>query len=262
MHPQPFGDSSCAVSIPQDEAREPFAVLDRLLRALNYRGVFSAEFKYDERDNAFKLIEINPRAWGGLSLAVSCGVNVIEMAYRDALGIAVTPVLDYPIGRRWFFGARDARVCWGLLRAGRLTTRDWIGSWYGAVEPIIQLDDPGPGMRASPSVVSTGPAPGHSRRAAGASSRTAVTASSPAEIGRSRKMVRSPANIWSDWRNDRSSMRPRIIASTSAAAGKPPFLSRKPRAPNAVTTATSNAEFLMLYAPAAHVITTRTARYW
>ena len=98
---EPFGDSSCMVSIPLEEVKAPLDILDRLLPALRYRGVFNAQFKYDERDGLFKLLEVNPRAWGGVSLPVSCGVNVVEMAYRDALGLPVERVAGYPVGRYW-----------------------------------------------------------------------------------------------------------------------------------------------------------------
>ena len=45
------------MSIPLEEANAPLEVLDRLLPALRYRGVFNAEFKYDERDGLFKLLD-------------------------------------------------------------------------------------------------------------------------------------------------------------------------------------------------------------
>ena len=145
-HPEPFGDSSCMVTIRPDDARVPIAALARLLASLEYRGVFSAEFKHDARDGAFKLIEINPRAWGGVSLPVRCGVNVIGMAYRDALGLPVQAVDSYPVGRHWVYATRDAAACWHLLRTGRLTAREWIRSWAGAVQPVMTWNDPLPGV--------------------------------------------------------------------------------------------------------------------
>jgi predicted ATP-grasp superfamily ATP-dependent carboligase len=145
-YPEPFGDSSAMMTIPLDDARQPIAMLERLLPALRYRGIFSAEFKRDARDGEFKLIEINPRAWGGVSLPVACGVNVIEMAYRDALGLDVPGVSRYPIGRQWVYGARDAVAGWRLLHRGELRARDWIRSWMGAVQPVARWNDPLPGV--------------------------------------------------------------------------------------------------------------------
>jgi predicted ATP-grasp superfamily ATP-dependent carboligase len=145
-HPEPFGDSSCMKTIRPNEASVPIGVLARLLPALRYRGVFSAEFKRDQRDGLFKLIEINPRAWGGVSLPVACGVNLIEMAWRDALGLPVGTVETYPADRHWVYATRDAVACWRLFRDGRLSAREWTGTWRGAVQPVIRWDDPLPGL--------------------------------------------------------------------------------------------------------------------
>jgi predicted ATP-grasp superfamily ATP-dependent carboligase len=99
MLPEPFGDSTCAVSVRLDEVKEPVAILDRVLAAVEYRGIFNAEFKYDTGEGAFKLIEINPRPWGGMGLSLECGVNVVEMAYRDALDMRVEPIGSYTVNR-------------------------------------------------------------------------------------------------------------------------------------------------------------------
>jgi predicted ATP-grasp superfamily ATP-dependent carboligase len=143
---EPFGDSSCMVSIPLDEARGPLEILERLLPALRFRGVFNAQFKHDGRDGLFKLLDLNPRAWGGISLAVSCGIDVIRMAYRDALGLPVETIVGYPIGRHWVYQSRDLIACWRLLREGRLTPGAWIRTWAGAVHPIFRWSDPAPAV--------------------------------------------------------------------------------------------------------------------
>lgn len=143
-HVEPFGDSSCMVSIPLEVARAAVGTLDRLLPALRYRGIFNAQFKHDERDGQFKLLDLNPRPWGGVSLAVSCGVDVVEMAYRDALGLPVETVVKYPIGRHWVHHTRDAAVCWRLLREGNLHPAAWLRTWVGAVHPVFRWSDPAP----------------------------------------------------------------------------------------------------------------------
>jgi predicted ATP-grasp superfamily ATP-dependent carboligase len=168
-YPQPFGNSSCMTTIPCDRLRAPIAALESLFQAIRYRGVFSAEFMHDPRDGVFKLIEVNARAWGGLALAVSCGVNVIEMAYRDALGLPVQPAFEYPAGRCWVYHLGDAIVLARQLRAGRLEGLTGFRMWIGAVQAIIRLDDPLPAIAhfaqqlrrvASQAVGRLAPAPG------------------------------------------------------------------------------------------------------
>jgi len=71
-----------------------------LLRALDWFGVAMVEFKVDPRDNTPKLMEVNPRFWGSLQLAVFSGVDFPYLIYLMAKGERFKPVLTYEIGRR------------------------------------------------------------------------------------------------------------------------------------------------------------------
>jgi len=141
-----FITGSCYLNIPLEEVKAQLDILDRLLPALRYRGVFCSEFKYDERDGVFKLLEVNPRVWGAVSLPVSFGVNVVEMAYQDALGLPVERVAEYPVGRYWINASYDRRVCRRLFWEGRLNLRTWLRTRFGAVQTIFRWDDPLPAI--------------------------------------------------------------------------------------------------------------------
>jgi len=119
--------------------------LDRLFAHLSFRGVFEAEFKYDERDGRFKLLEVNARPWYFIGFAADCGVDVCEMAYWDALDVSVEPVRTYTVGRRCVVGS-DQFVCRQLLRRGGLTPGAWLRSWIGARQLLFAWDDPLPGV--------------------------------------------------------------------------------------------------------------------
>lgn len=71
-----------------------------LLRALDWFGVAMVEFKVDPRDNTPKLMEVNPRFWGSLQLAIFSGVDFPYLVYRMAKGERFKSVLTYEIGRR------------------------------------------------------------------------------------------------------------------------------------------------------------------
>jgi predicted ATP-grasp superfamily ATP-dependent carboligase len=77
----------------------------KLLKALNWVGVAMVEFKVDPRDGEPKLMEVNPRFWGSLQLAILSGVNFPCFIYRMAKEGDIKPVLDYKIGVRcrWMF---------------------------------------------------------------------------------------------------------------------------------------------------------------
>jgi predicted ATP-grasp superfamily ATP-dependent carboligase len=71
-----------------------------LLKALNWVGVAMVEFKVDPRDGLPKLMEVNPRFWGSLQLAILSGIDFPYLILRMAKGEKVEPILHYEIGRR------------------------------------------------------------------------------------------------------------------------------------------------------------------
>jgi len=75
----------------------------RLLRALNWYGVAMVEFKVDPRDGVPKLMEVNPKLWGSLSLAIASGVDFPALLYRLAIEGDIEPVFDYRVGVRCRF---------------------------------------------------------------------------------------------------------------------------------------------------------------
>jgi predicted ATP-grasp superfamily ATP-dependent carboligase len=66
------GPSVVARSFYADELREYGRCM---LAALNWTGVAMVEFKRSSRDEKFYLIEINPKYWGSLDLAIHAGCN-------------------------------------------------------------------------------------------------------------------------------------------------------------------------------------------
>jgi predicted ATP-grasp superfamily ATP-dependent carboligase len=71
-----------------------------LLEALQWVGVAMVEFKTDPRDGQPKLMEINPRFWGSLELAIASGVDFPSLLLRVAQGRPFAPVFDYRVGVR------------------------------------------------------------------------------------------------------------------------------------------------------------------
>lgn len=146
MHPRDFGNSTYMVSITPDEAAPAVRTVRQLLSHVKYRGPFSAEFKRDERDGEFKLLELNVRPWWYVEFASQCGVNVCAMAYRDALGLPVTPVRSYAVGRTCVYPAYDLDACRELRQRGELSLAEWARSWLLASKPVFRLSDPIPGI--------------------------------------------------------------------------------------------------------------------
>jgi predicted ATP-grasp superfamily ATP-dependent carboligase len=77
----------------------------RLLQHLGMVGVAMVEYKVDPGSGRPLLMEINPRFWGSLQLAVLAGVDFPVLYHKASLGMDVAPVLTYPEGVlcRWLW---------------------------------------------------------------------------------------------------------------------------------------------------------------
>ena len=78
----------------------------RLLTHLKWHGVAMVEFKYNPETKKYWLMEVNPRFWGSLALAVAAGVDFPWLLYRMATEGDIEPVLQYQTGvtARWLLG--------------------------------------------------------------------------------------------------------------------------------------------------------------
>jgi predicted ATP-grasp superfamily ATP-dependent carboligase len=72
-----------------------------LLKSLSWVGVGMAEFKVDPRDGIPKLMEVNPRFWGSLQLAIASGVDFPYLILRMAKKESFEPILHYTVGKRF-----------------------------------------------------------------------------------------------------------------------------------------------------------------
>lgn len=146
MYPPDFGNSSFVVSVPISEVQAAHDSLMNLLEKTSYRGIFSAEFKLDPRDNEFKLLEINVRPWWYIWFAEICRVPVALMAYQDALDRDVETVTEYRTGHGLVYPYYDLFAGLEMVRSGQLSMRSWIGSWITAKKANLSLKDPMPSL--------------------------------------------------------------------------------------------------------------------
>jgi predicted ATP-grasp superfamily ATP-dependent carboligase len=85
---------------------------ENILRRVCFHGVAMVEFKYDEDRQQAWLIEVNPRFWGSLALAIQSGVDFPYLLYKLATEGDVDPVLDYKtnVTVRWLMGDTLAKI--------------------------------------------------------------------------------------------------------------------------------------------------------
>jgi D-aspartate ligase len=146
IYPPDFGNSTAMVSVALDGVEQAIDSVRRVLEAVDYHGIFSAEFKRDARDARLKLLEINTRPWWFVDFAVRCGVDVCRMAYDDAQGREVAPVMRYEIGATCIYPYYDFVAAQPLIQSGRLSRRRWIAELLPALQPVGCFDDPMPAV--------------------------------------------------------------------------------------------------------------------
>jgi len=147
MYPPEFSNSAYMASVPLSEVEPATQALRAILSALKFRGIFSAEFKRDERDGIFKILEINARIWFYVEFAGRCGVDVCTMAYRDALGLPLEDVSAYRCGVRMVSPYDDMFWAHHAWSKGELHMGAWLRSWLGAQQPLFNWTDPAPSLR-------------------------------------------------------------------------------------------------------------------
>ena len=142
MWPLDFGNSSLCEAIPISMVASLKEPLLKYLKSIHYRGIFSAEYKKDERDGLFKIVEINSRTSGWFStLSAKCGVSIMLAAYLDAIGRGSEYSENYPSGAKLMFTVDDIRASLAMLMKRELSVGQWISSLLGETEHVPYARD-------------------------------------------------------------------------------------------------------------------------
>lgn len=145
MDPPKISNTALDVTIPLAEAGEATEMIRAILHEVAYRGVFNVEFKYDERIDRFRVIEVNPRPFWLIAHVAAAGVDLPWMGYLDAQGLPVPTPPPYLVGRYGLYEVPDVAA---LLRAWsslRRPTGPVIGPWLRGDHTLLWWSDPLPG---------------------------------------------------------------------------------------------------------------------
>lgn len=101
-------DGDVGTSVFRESVDAP-ALVERasaLMRPLRWHGLVHLDFMCDLANGRMSLIEVNPRFWGALDLAVRAGVDFPWLLYRLAVDGDVARVASYRLGvrSRWIVG--------------------------------------------------------------------------------------------------------------------------------------------------------------
>ncbi len=121
----PGGRVSCCAESFYDPKLKEYG--KRLLDRLGWHGVAMVEFRRDQRDGEYKLMEINPRFWGSLDLAIAAGVDFPYYVCQMAQGHVLAYSEDY---------RRNVRYHWPLLEVRHVLLRP--ASFFPVVADLLR----------------------------------------------------------------------------------------------------------------------------
>jgi len=141
-YPITGGASTLRISVRNDKLVQ-CAV--KLLKEMDWQGVAMVEFKMDEENENFKLIEVNGRFWGSLPLAINAGVDFPYLLYKLMVEGDVSTVKEYKIGfaQRWLLPGDFLWLLETILRHGDASRFHAIRNFLSPPfkDDIISLND-------------------------------------------------------------------------------------------------------------------------
>jgi predicted ATP-grasp superfamily ATP-dependent carboligase len=131
----------------------------KMLGALKYNGFSCIEFKRDERDGVYKLMEVNGRQNLSSALAVKCGMDFPYMTYCHALdGSVPAPSTIFKEGVFWIDLERDAIQSLISHRREGLSWREYARPYRNEhVLAVWSFRDPAPFLKRMGDAVVRGP---------------------------------------------------------------------------------------------------------
>lgn len=114
------------------------------LRGLGYSGIVDMDYRYDQRDGEYKLLDVNPRVGATFRLFVdSNGMDVVRALYLDLTGRPVRRGVPRE-GRKWVVEQSDLMAALQYARMKQLTPGKWArslrgvreGAWFAPDDPI------------------------------------------------------------------------------------------------------------------------------
>lgn len=119
-----------------------------LLASAGYRGFAHVEFAHDDRDDAFKLLEVNtrPPIWAGIAMGKR--FDIARAAYDDLSGRLHAGEQVFRDEVSWVYLAKDVWVSWQMARRRELRLRDFASHYVrpNKVRAVFAVDDPWPAV--------------------------------------------------------------------------------------------------------------------
>ncbi len=142
QYPPSFGVGSLVESAHQTEVMELGL---RFMKGIGYRGIGYVEFKKDQKDGEWKMVEMNARTGQTNALQSKAGRPLVLYQYNRLIGRPLPVAGDYPDGVLWWDSLNDIDSFWRLRRRGEINFFQWIRSCIQVdVNAYFDLNDPAP----------------------------------------------------------------------------------------------------------------------
>jgi predicted ATP-grasp superfamily ATP-dependent carboligase len=119
----------------------------KMAQELGWYGVIEFEYMIDERDGKPKFLEINPRFWGSLQLAICSGIDFPWLLYCTAKDEVIDTYFKYESGIRcrWLL---PGDICHFIANKDRLKMSPpfFAGKKYNIKDDILSMEDPLPAL--------------------------------------------------------------------------------------------------------------------
>ena len=142
QHPREFGRA--ATYVESTEMPIVGQLSERFLKSIDYSGLVEIEFKYDARDGRYKLLDVNARTWGFISIGLPANVDFPYLQFADQIGLASDPCHGRgKIG--WLRLVTDVPTALADMLKGHLSLRSYIESLRNTrAESVFCKEDPLP----------------------------------------------------------------------------------------------------------------------
>lgn len=130
-YPTFAGPTTLGRSVENDVLREQAT---QLLSAIGYRGIMDLDYRLDNRDGRYNLLDFNPRIGAQFRLFEDHGgIDVVRALHLDLTGrdVCCGPQIE---GRAFISEIHDLLASFSYCRSGNLTVKEWWLSLQGVAE--------------------------------------------------------------------------------------------------------------------------------
>jgi predicted ATP-grasp superfamily ATP-dependent carboligase len=142
QHPMDFGTATTYAMTCDIPQLEELAL--RILRKMNYYGLSEVEFMFDEKEQVYKLLDINTRTWAWHTLGAKAGVNFSLLLFQDMHH--ENPLVEsFETGVKWIRELTDVIIVITEMAKGSLKFNEYLKSLTGKKEfAVFSWRDPLP----------------------------------------------------------------------------------------------------------------------